>query len=434
LESKTFDISKEKELTMNKKFWISLVLALLVAFTSTLGSALAASGPLGDLFLITGKPEDEIHPAVAYNSNPNRGGEYMVVFYNDLSGNDNIRAVRLSRDGKRILGDTWVSVGLGAERRFPDITFNPDEQEYLVVWEHFIPRLGTTAKQYSIRAQRLDQDGNLKGGEIIIANPASRGVCGKPAVAYASTSKKYLVVWENQDIQQPTKSIKAQVMPGKGPIGSKNFVLAQGNIVFSHTSPDLAYNRGCNCYLVAWERWNGDSKDFDVYGRLVKGDGSVSIDTYKIFHGPFRETNPSVGAIPNLDENGQFMVVAEFHWTFNNDKDIVSRRMNGKGTLLGERFVSYDPLHDATNPAVAGSEVTKEYLVTWTMPNPYNPQAPLVHAQAYSTTGVPLCDFLPLVPGHSPYSAVASGPFGEFLVAMVVSGRSWEILGRIWGP
>ena len=71
--------------------------------------------PIGSRFVILNDAAvSEQSAAVAYNPNQN---EYLVVWYNDRSGNDDIRARRVAWDGTPVGSAFYVSAGAGADRR-----------------------------------------------------------------------------------------------------------------------------------------------------------------------------------------------------------------------------------------------------------------------------------------------------------------------------
>ncbi|MEW5868748.1 MAG: hypothetical protein AB1894_05690 [Chloroflexota bacterium] len=412
---------------MNKKFFYSLVLALLAALMIFPHSALAEGTRLGGWFPISIQPENEVRPAVAYNS---QRGEYLVVMYFDRPGNDDVRVVRLSRHGY-ILSNVWVSAGPGAERRFPDVAYNVQRDEYLVVWEHTIPPSGFTPEMTSIRGQRLTGAGALLGGEIIIADPGATGYVGKPAVEYAYTSNKYLVVWEHHTSGSISTDIYAQALWSDATLDGGSTCLAQGDWSYSYSNPDLAYNRRGNSYLVVWERLDKNAAIIDIFGRLVHGSGGPMPGTLEIMRVSTSQTNPCVASIPTATPTGQFLVAWEMQYT-PTDKDIMARLVNGDGSMgsNAQYYASVNSLSE-TSPAVAGSEDGQQYLLTWSRPNPVLGTS--VYAQTINTAGQSDGDTLELGGLHSTYSAVANGPSGDFLVATEFAGNGWDVVGWLWG-
>ncbi|MBN2549404.1 MAG: hypothetical protein JXB15_09620 [Anaerolineales bacterium] len=414
---------------MNRKFWYALALALLAALMMYPHYALADGTRLGGWFPISIQPESEVHPAVAHNS---QSGEYLVVVYYDRPGNDDVRALRVSRHGY-VLSGVWVSAGPGAERRFPDVAYNVDRNEYLVVWEHTIPPSGPTPELTTIRGQRLTGEGALTGGEIIIADPGGTAYVGKPAVEYAYTSKKYLVVWERFLSGGVSFDICSQSLWGDGTVDGSGVSLAQGDWSYSHRNPDLAYNRRSNGFLVAWERLDKSASITDIFGRLVHGSGGPMPDTIEIMRVSTNQTNPSVASIPTATPTGQFLVAWEMQYA-PSDKDIMGRLVNGDGTM-GSNATYYACLNgvNETSPAVAGSEDGQQYLLIWSQPNPV--LGTTINALTINTAGQAGSEGMSMELGglNSIYSAVASGPSGDFLVAAEFTGNAWDVIGWLWG-
>jgi uncharacterized protein YlbG (UPF0298 family) len=184
-----------KEETMNKALsffkaiGIAIVLILIATpFTVNAGSAI--------LNRITISPEDtknlnEQSPSIAYNS---QRQEYLVVWYNDHPGNDDIFAQLVSSNGVLLRGPFSVSYGSGADRRYPDIAYNSKHDQYLVVWEHY----DTSSGYYGVKGRRVDGSGLvLDANDISIESGSNLHTPSKPAVSYAYTSDRYLVVWED---------------------------------------------------------------------------------------------------------------------------------------------------------------------------------------------------------------------------------------------
>jgi hypothetical protein len=83
------------------------------------GAARAAGGPLGHTFNISNLTDTEaVGSSIAYNSNRD---EYLVVWWNDRPGNDDIYGRRVSGDGA-LIGDWFaIAAGAGHERQHPDV-------------------------------------------------------------------------------------------------------------------------------------------------------------------------------------------------------------------------------------------------------------------------------------------------------------------------
>jgi hypothetical protein len=370
---------------------------------------------------------DEERPAVAYSS---QREEYLVVWYNDRPGNDDIRGQRVSKNGTYLGGPFYISAGAGADRRYPKVAYNSKNDQYLIVWEH------NDGLWNSIRARRVSGPGVvLDNTDIIITSGSNIITPAGPVVEYAYTSDKYLVVWEETFHPIPIqRDIVGRVVSSSGTPEGSQFVISKdpGNV--PRESPDLAYNRKRNEYLVVWQQYHSASID-KIIGRRVTGGGApLNPAEVVIFYTTMTSANPSVAALPNAAPEGQYLVVFELEYT-PIDINIYSRFVSGEGVVgAGQYFAG--STEDETNPSVGGSESANEYLVVWTRPT----TPPIVYDYIEGRTitpaghmggnkfvgGFPLAD----------NAVVSSGPMGDFLVAFkdqqppsVDSG----IYGQLWG-
>ena len=92
-----------------------LCAGVLLATVPWAATVAAAGGPISGDIRISRVGANGVSPAVAFNPQRN---EYLVVWYNDRVGNDDIQAQRVRANGKLIGGDFFIAAGPGAERRF----------------------------------------------------------------------------------------------------------------------------------------------------------------------------------------------------------------------------------------------------------------------------------------------------------------------------
>jgi hypothetical protein len=387
------------------------------------------SDPIGFNFVIrneTGLVEE--HPVIAFST---QRQEYLVVWYNDRPGNDDIRGQRVSKNGTLVGGPFYISAGAGAERRYPAVAYNSKHDHYLIVWEH------NDGLWDSIRARRVSGTGVvLDTSDIVITSGSNIITPAKPAVDYAYTPDKYLVVWQETFHPIPIQTdILGRVVTSSGAPDGSSFTISKDPGNYPRREPDLAYNRKRNEYLVVWQQYDNGANFNDIYGRRVTG-GGVSLNPAGIVIEAVSvsSTNPSVAALPNATTEGQYLVVFELKYT-PVDIHISSRFVDGGGVVgAGQYFAG--SLEDETNPSVAGNESTNSYLVVWSRPT----TPPFVYDYIEGRTisaagqmggnkyvgGFPLAD----------HAVVASGSMGDFLVAFkdqqppsVDSG----IYGQLWG-
>jgi len=378
---------------------------------------------IGASFLISGQAEEELNPAIAYN---NHQQEYLVVWWNDRPGNDDIRAERVSRSGN-LLGSAWVASGAGADRQYPRVAYNTARREYLVVWEH----RNSGGSEWNIAGQRLSVPSGpgspqKVGGLINIAQGVTfTADCTRPAVAYSTTSDAYLVVFM---YGWGTHRIQGRVLSGNGAPAGTVFDLAAATGT-SQEAPDLAYNGRQNGYLVVWQERVGD---YDIYARLVHPDGSlVGPGSFAISGLPvWEETKPHVAAIRTATALGEYAVV----WQRDNSiSGLISLQLvTGNGNLTGfmpRDSWSFTPgSYVAT--AIAGNENSQQFLVIVKL----RPDTPLEAATVdrdlfrWSEWG-----WVDMGSG-SDHPVAASGSGGEFLMVFDKHPfASRDVYGRRWG-
>jgi hypothetical protein len=391
------------------------------------GSSLAAAsggGPIGSLFLIADQPVDTCTPAVAYNS---QREEYLVVWGNARAACSDIYGQRVSKNGTLI--GPWFAIAAGCpeERLYSSVAYNSQHDEYLVVWQQYPASSSTTGDIYG---QRISATGGLLGGAISIAVGAPGSARYDPAVAYASTEDKYLVVFGYY--YPPTGyGIGARAFQSDGsPWGSAFGIEPSPSMGMIAVSWDLAYNRLRNEFLVVWMWENGSQ--LDIRGRRVKMSGGAGTlgDAFWISTDATEEYYPTVAAVLRPPD-GQYLVV----WVrqlSSGDTDIWAQRVTGVGTLeSGPLIISISP-SDEWGPAVAGKDSNRTYLVAWGRTLPSSIELFGVTVSSDGTRGGER--HLGGPAGYHP--VVSSGPSGDFLVAFdnLPSGApNRDIYGLLWG-
>ncbi|HBY93507.1 MAG TPA: hypothetical protein DEP84_05980 [Chloroflexi bacterium] len=408
---------------------VLFALALLVLVLPALTLTASAGRPVGTPFPISAGTSSEASPAAVYSS---QSQEYMVAWYNDLPGNDDIHVERVSRDGK-LLKHTCVACGPGAERRYPDIAYNSKNNEYLVVWVEEDPSTGLTY----VKGQRLAVDGTPKGSPInVFAAGAGYEIPAHPAVAYAYTSNKYLVVWQLPVIQPggAVEGILGRIVNADGSMPDPYFYISVGSVGAPGQQPDVAYNRHANGFLVVWQQLIGGTT-WSIYGQLLTGDGGIppGFVPIQIAYYGVNCTAPAVAAIPTTPVAYKYLVVWEYEYA-PNDRDIYGKVVEENGTP----YLSSTPISttgdDESEPAVAGDEAGERYLVAWSQ-RKGTVDVP-IHVQAVNRVGNLVYDKGEFGGPTAHYPAVAAGSAGTFLVAWQDKGvfaTDTDILGQFWG-
>lgn len=407
---------------INRRWCVILVSVLVLLVCGP--TAVHAGGPVGSSFVIGDQPVDTVYPAVAHNA---IWADYFVVWQNDRPGNDDIYGQLLARDGKLSGGWRAVAAGAGVERRYPDVTHNLNFNEFLVVWEQTDSSTGIP----SIRGQRIQDNGQRVGGEIVISSAGPR-MAYQPKVAHAFSAGAYLVVWENYTLGGVSSDIAGQLVSGDGSLLGSNFTIAPGTWSFNMKQPDLAYNRARNEFLVVWQQEEKSTGRIDVHGRRITGGGlplfpaSMEIARYLK-----SSTEPAVAAIPKPSGSGRYLVAWELRQGPNN-RDIMARVVNGDGTMAPGGFVINDLGADEFQPAVAGNEQAGRFLAAWVVSSQ---SLFLGHAREITLDGELVGEPPVLADVFAQHPAVSDGTGGDFLA--VFDGQTFssnlDIHGRLWG-
>jgi hypothetical protein len=181
--------------------------------------------------------------------------------------------------------------------------------------------------------------------------------------------------------------------------------------------------------------WQQDNGDWDIIGRQVEGNGTPWGGTLLVGWWMVDETAPAVAALPNSPTDDAFLVVWEFHYN-STDWDIYGHVVKEDGSMVGQgsAIAQYGGVIEAS-PAVAGSSNGRQYFVTWRYDHSgsFKPIRGQVVTYNENLTGQ-LQQALPTL-SDADNPAVAAGPVGDFLVAWQDprDTPSQNIYGRLYG-
>ncbi len=325
----------------------------------------AAIGPVGIGIKIANETGlYEVSPAVAYNSTRS---EYLVVWYDDRSQNDDIWGQRLTKAGLPIGLRFPIASTAGIDRRFPRLAFNMFSDQYLVVWEQ------SSSLGSSVCGRRVAGDGLVLDTYDIVFEGIGEPTYSvyTPAVA-STTSNKYLVVWSELWHASSYTTINGQVVLNTGDFSGGRIPISPGSGLSPATIPDLAYNPLKNEYLVVWQQKDPTELGSisDVWGRIVTGDGGFTTPG-KIPIALYNKSveYPAIAYLP-VQPDGQYFVAWALYYKDTAggtpDHDIVGRTFSSAGAgLSGDLYISNNYEIDETMPAIVGNAARGQYLVTW---------------------------------------------------------------------
>lgn len=231
-------------------------------------------------------------PSVVYNST---NSEYMIIWVSQINADgqpeifgqrlDAKTGEELGKNDFRISDDSTDSDQRKNRRIYPSLSYNPTNNEYLVVWVD--KDVGN--KEFEIFGQRLDgTTGEALGdNDFRISDIGSNGNPqfnnAAPSVAYNSINNEYLVVWAGDDIRGEFEIYGQRIDGTTGKeLGADDFRISDMGCrrirvrPFDALNPSVVYNSTNNEYLVVW---TGNEK----LGRLHLPLSPIAIPLYEIF-------------------------------------------------------------------------------------------------------------------------------------------------------
>ncbi|MGD8794734.1 MAG: hypothetical protein PVF47_19450, partial [Anaerolineae bacterium] len=345
------------------------------------GQRVGADGALlGGSLAIETEGENQVNPAVAYNS---AADEYLVVWEDERDAANNgydIYGRRVDADGFLLGSDLAIGTGSHDEHK-PDLAYNVTNDEYLVVWE----RLGSASGPSLIYGQLLDTAGGLIGNVIGIASGTWDHKA--PALVWNSQRNEYFIVWEDYEHQATTGAdIRGQRRHADGNMDQGRFYISDA--YGDQLLPDVAFDPVIQQYLVVWR----DKRDeltsaADIYGQRVLARQQLASPAeqgnFVICQVAYDQFNP---AVAYSGTSHQFLVTWDDfrngHYTH-----LYGQRVWWPGLLLGQNFALGAPRDAQEVPAVAYNSRDHEYLVVW---EDYRAGDGDIYAQRYDRDGLPL--------------------------------------------
>jgi hypothetical protein len=293
--------------------------------------------------------------------------------------------------------------------RVPAVAYNPDRDEYLVVWR------SQQAGGYDVRGQRLDGNGLLVGDSFTIAStvggdglaqdglvlaqpppPTSTVLFPRlPAIAYNATQGEYLVVWSDE----VSKSLRGQRVLSDGVLTGSPFTIPT-SLSDDPRRPGLVYAPEHNLFLLAWHGCvqdqlaavaspggGGDSCYF--YTQILDGMGMAVGENVTATTAAYMQGYPALTYVPGSDA---FWIAWTEMYT------ITAQRILTTGLLADVPFTIAQGTAEMRDPSINNISGRGEFLVTWSNMRDVLLQQPLdpmgggysdIYARRVVSTGVP---------------------------------------------
>jgi len=308
---------------------------------------------------------------------------YTVQLHAQAIGDNDFRISQMGTDGDDDIDATTSSVA-----------YNPNLDQYLVVWrgddggngeEEIYGQLYNAATGAAIGSNFRISDMGPDGNDAYDATD--------PVVVFNSTEDEYLVIWRGDDnspgFTDDKYEIFGQLLSDAGvEIGTNDFAISDvssSTTFYGAYDPDVVWNSTDNEYLVVWRADDTGAgsqyNEYEIYGqRLSSSAGHVGTNDFRIsdmggfgvslsFYATVYDPSVAYNSVDN-----EYMVV----WrgtesnVSNGESEIYGQRLSALGADLGSNdFVlsdmgpSGDISYQATEPAIAYSSRSNEYLVVW---------------------------------------------------------------------
>jgi hypothetical protein len=352
-------------------------------------------------------------PAIAYNT---PSDQYVVVWSDFRSGQDyDIYGRVLSGSGALVGGEIAIATD-GKLNEDPSIAYNPQRNEYLVVWETI---RDFTNRGFDIYAQRLSAAGLLLGGPVLVSSASGDHSEGFPRVTFDDVTNEYAVAWHV--VAGASWDIRVQRVLGTGALaGAALKLVAPGNQEFPH----IVYNPPQNEYMTTWPEDEGDN---GLRGQRITGAGVTAtapitfLGAGVVTHGHDIAANAGSGGYLLVWGDGAF--------------DIIGRYLDATGAALGADFNITTSGGDVL-PMVAYNRRAGEYLVVWQ--RNVTGMGWDLYARRVSTTGGVVGDTF-VVASAPEYQTdaelAANSRTGEVLtVWQDFRMGNWDVYGQRWIP
>lgn len=350
---------------------------------------------------------DARNPVVTYNPAHN---EYLVIW----SGDDN-RAPLVEGEfeifGQRINAADGSLVGMrnfrisdmgpDGNRNYdaadPAVSYNPQDDLYLVVW---LGETGTVAipnGQFEIYGQLLDgASGQALGdNDFRISRMGPDGDmqfdASSPALVYNATDNEFLVVWHGDDDTAPLVKDELEVFAQRLDAGSGALVGptpvrvsdagTDGDVSREAIQPAVTWNRDSNEYLVVWSaddvhggRLDGE---FEIYGQVLTAAGAATGENDFLISNMGGAGNVSFDADePAIAYHGaahQFVVTWRGDNGIDGEFEIYSQRLDGPTRaplgIPGQRLTHAGPddslLYDARRVVMTEDASSGRMYIAW---------------------------------------------------------------------
>jgi hypothetical protein len=298
---------------------------------------------------------NEQHPDVAYNPDKD---EYLVVFDWDFNGggDHDVMGITVTAAGVPAQNPIPISTGTTYDDAYPTVAYNPHAGSYLVAWQ----RSHNAEAYYAIGGSIVAET----AGAPFIIYWTTHGAQRYPDVAYGPGPRRFLVVWENHGPYTLPPDIFGATLDGAGSNIQSIRISPDDTTPGEQTYPAVANNGSTGRWLVVWnDTRTGGTTGHDIYGQQVQyASGSVSLWSSIVPIGTIAAEAgaPAVDWGPVGSLNGEFLTA----WV-EGVNYVYARRIRANNTLVGDPITVSNTDIDKSDPAVACATASNDWWVVW---------------------------------------------------------------------
>lgn len=254
-----------------------------------------------------------MYPKVAWNSYRN---EYMVVWQTESTSSQllGIGRRRIGANGAMLSNADYITQANSPG--FPDITYNPASDQYLVVWA----QIGNY--YIDVYGGRLNREGTLQNTIFSIGADVNEQ---QFPVVTTNEQDRYLVVWQDDRLVQYDIDIYAQFLDvGGNPIGGNFWVAVSGD---NETHPAVAANGLSQKYMIAYQKTTDSGES--IWANLID-ENAVFLDWFEVAPGGFGDNkNPAVAT-----HSGYYVIYEWTSWTPGSTSELYGRTWSQHSLFL----------------------------------------------------------------------------------------------------
>ena len=176
----------------------------------------------------------------------------LIIWKDQREGNADIYAQMVDSNGDLLLGENGLAVASGGnDQQAPTITYNENENEFMVCWEDF------SGVDFDILCRTINSSSLELGEEIVLCDDPSNQ---KAPNVFSTLDGSYLFAWEDSRGSLTSDIYFQHMKNGQNQFAENGIVLCDAD--FNQKDPQInIYNESNNSYLVYWDDLRSSGKE-----------------------------------------------------------------------------------------------------------------------------------------------------------------------------